>query len=118
MGADADAGTIKKAYRKQAIRFHPDKNPGNPEAAAKFHEVAEAYAVLSDGNLRAVYNKQGSSSAVAGAGGKEAMPDPGQMFSQLFGGKAFEDWMYVHSLLYWGAGADDSWAVGRFHSER
>jgi len=56
-----------------------------------------AYAVLSDSNARAVYNKQGNKAAVEAAGGEE-MPDPGQMFSQMFGGKAFEDWIGEISL--------------------
>lgn len=56
------------------------------------------YSVLQDPNLRAVYNKQGKSSAVAGAGGEAAMPDPGAMFANMFGGKAFEDWIGEISL--------------------
>ena len=54
--------------------------------------------ILSDSNARAVYNKQGKKSAIDGAGGEEAMPDPGQIFSQMFGGKAFEDWVGEISL--------------------
>ncbi|KAL8287630.1 hypothetical protein RQP46_003488 [Phenoliferia psychrophenolica] len=93
---DATDAEIKKAYRKQALLFHPDRNPGDETAAAKFQEIGEAYGVLSDQNLRAVYNKQGKKSAVEGAGGE--MPDPGQMFSQLFGGAAFLDWIGEISL--------------------
>lgn len=54
--------------------------------------------ILSDSNARAVYNKQGKKSAMNEAGGEEAMPDPGQMFASLFGGKAFEDWIGEISL--------------------
>lgn len=45
-----------------------------------------------------MYNKHGKKSAIDGAGGEEAMPDPGQIFSQMFGGKAFEDWVGEISL--------------------
>ncbi|KAM0786741.1 hypothetical protein ACM66B_002178 [Microbotryomycetes sp. NB124-2] len=98
IGGNADDNAIKKAYRKQAMRYHPDKNPGDETAAAKFQEISEAYAILSDSNARAVYNKQGKKSAIDGAGGEDAMPDPGQIFSQMFGGKAFEDWVGEISL--------------------
>jgi len=56
---DADAAAIKSAYRKAAIRYHPDKNPGDPEAEAKFKEAAAAYAVLSDPDRRARYDRFG-----------------------------------------------------------
>lgn len=45
---DADNATIKKAYRKLSMQYHPDKNPGNTEAEAKFKDIAEAYGVLTD----------------------------------------------------------------------
>ncbi len=50
---------IKKAYRKKAIQFHPDKNPGDKEAEEKFKEAAEAYEVLSDQNKKARYDQFG-----------------------------------------------------------
>ncbi|BGP17521.1 hypothetical protein JCM10213_008254 [Rhodosporidiobolus nylandii] len=96
--ADADDAVIKKAYRKAAIKWHPDKNPGNPEAAAKFQEISEAYTILSDSNSRAVYDKHGKQSAMGEAGGEEVMPNPGDLFAAMFGGKAFEDWIGEISL--------------------
>ena len=55
----ADADTIKKAYRKAAIKYHPDKNPGDKEAEDKFKEAAEAYDVLSNDEKRARYDRFG-----------------------------------------------------------
>ena len=57
---------IKKAYRKKAIQYHPDKNPGNHEAEEKFKEAAEAYEVLSDQNKRARYDQFGHSGHCTG----------------------------------------------------
>ena len=54
---DADQATIKKAFRKAAKRWHPDKNPGDPDAARRFKEVAAAYAVLSDKAKRRDYDR-------------------------------------------------------------
>lgn len=59
---------IKKAYRKKALQFHPDKNPGDVEAEAKFKEVSEAYEVLSDAKKREMYDRYGKDAARAGAG--------------------------------------------------
>ena len=56
-GASADE--IKRAYRKKAMQFHPDRNPDNPEAEAKFKEAGEAYEVLSDEDKRARYDQYG-----------------------------------------------------------
>lgn len=56
---EADAVLIKKSYRKLALKFHPDRNPGNPEAEEKFKEAAEAYSVLADTEKRSVYDRFG-----------------------------------------------------------
>ncbi|GAA5987433.1 hypothetical protein JCM10908_001952 [Rhodotorula pacifica] len=96
--AAASDAELKKAYRKQSLKWHPDKNVGNPDAQAKFQEISEAYTILSDSNARAVYDRHGKQSAMGEAGGEDVMPDPGQLFSQMFGGKAFEDWIGEISL--------------------
>lgn len=92
---DATSLEIKKAYRKAAIRLHPDKNPDNPESAAKFQEVGEAYQVLSDESLRAKYDKFGKTESMP----TEGFEDPSEFFSMIFGGEAFKDWIGELSLL-------------------
>lgn len=86
---------IKKAYRKAAIKLHPDKNPNDPTAAAKFQEVGEAYQVLSDEGLRSKYDKFGKQESMP----KEGFEDPSEMFTMIFGGEAFKDWIGELSLL-------------------
>jgi len=76
----ADENTIKKAYRKKAMKFHPDQNPDNKEAEEKFKEAAEAYDVLSDGNKRARYDQMGHRAFEQGGGfggGAGGMTFPG-----------------------------------------
>lgn len=63
---DASAEEIKRAYRKLAIQYHPDKNPGDPEAEEKFKELAEAYQVLGDPEKRARYDRFGHQAATGG----------------------------------------------------
>ncbi len=55
----ASASEIKKAYRKKAIEFHPDKNPDDPSAEAKFKDAAEAYEILGDNDKKAKYDQYG-----------------------------------------------------------
>ncbi|KAI5951128.1 DJP1 [Candida jiufengensis] len=86
---------IKKAYRKQAIKLHPDKNPDDPLAAAKFQEVGQAYQVLSDDQLRAKYDKYGIQESIP----KEGFEDPAEFFNMIFGGEAFKDWIGELSLI-------------------
>ena len=74
---DASQDEIKKAYRKLAIQFHPDKNPGNSEAEEKFKEIAESYAILSDQDKRARYDRFGHS-ATSGAGDFGGFSNNGQ----------------------------------------
>ncbi|WP_339738488.1 DnaJ domain-containing protein, partial [uncultured Maricaulis sp.] len=90
----ADEKTLKVAYRKLAMEFHPDRNPGDDAAEAKFKEVGEAYAILSDGDKRAAYDRMGhaafeqggnggySGQGPFGAGGAAEFAD---IFEQVFG---------------------------------
>lgn len=90
----ASADEIKKAYRKKAIEFHPDKNPGDKEAEEKFKEAAEAYEILSDENKRARYDQYGHAGVGGGAGGFGGgggfggmnMEDIFSQFGDIFGG--------------------------------
>ncbi|KAH7126965.1 X-domain of DnaJ-containing-domain-containing protein [Dendryphion nanum] len=86
---------IKKAYRKLAIKLHPDKNPGDETAHEKFQAIGEAYQVLSDESLRKQYDKYGKESAVPSSG----FEDPAEFFTMIFGGEAFVDWIGEISLM-------------------
>src|SRR6185503_12070526 len=85
---------IKKSYRKLAIKFHPDKNPGDKAAEEKFKEVGEAYEALSDPQKRAAYDQYGhdafdSRRRASGRGG--GFHDPFDVFREAFGGGGVED---------------------------
>ena len=87
----ADSGEIKKAYRKKAIEFHPDKNPGNQEAEENFKAAAEAYEVLSDPQKKAKYDQfghqafQGGGGGYGGGHGGMNMDDIFSQFGDIFG---------------------------------
>jgi molecular chaperone DnaJ len=68
VGKDADAAAIKKAYRRLAIKYHPDKNPDDKKAEEKFKEAAEAYEVLSDPDKKARYDRFGHAGMSGGGG--------------------------------------------------
>lgn len=91
---NASADEIKKAYRKAAVKYHPDKNPGDKEAEEKFKEAAEAYDVLSNSDKRARYDQFGHAGMEGGAGGFGGggfsggftMEDIFRNFGDIFGG--------------------------------
>lgn len=95
VGKDASPEDIKKAYRKKAMQYHPDRNPGDKDAEAKFKEVGEAYEVLSDADKKAKYDQYGfagvdpnfNPGGFGGFGGfSDAFSGFGDIFGDLFGG--------------------------------
>lgn len=87
---DATKDEIKKAYRKTALKFHPDRNPDNPEAEEKFKEAAEAYDILSNDDKKAKYDRFGHAGVNGpggfGAGGGVNVEDIFRNFGDIFGG--------------------------------
>lgn len=85
---------IKKSYRKLAIKYHPDKNPDNEEAAETFKKISEAYQVLSDKEKRLKYDQYGIEEA-----GATGMADPEKFFDEIFGGESFIPYIGELTLL-------------------
>jgi molecular chaperone DnaJ len=90
VGRDADDAALKSAFRKKAMQYHPDKNPGDAAAEAKFKEINEAYSVLSDGQKRGAYDRYGKAAFQNGGGGNGAGFEGfgaafGDIFEDLFG---------------------------------
>ena len=83
---DSTQSEIKKAYRKLALKYHPDKNQGDKEAESKFKEISAAYEVLSDENKRSKYDRFGHDAYTQSGGGGAGGGDPFDIFSQVFGG--------------------------------
>ena len=90
LGVDKSASTdeIKKAYRKVAIKYHPDKNPDDPSSEEKFKEAAEAYEVLRDQDKKQRYDRFGHQGMNGGgfSGGGISMDDIFSQFGDIFGG--------------------------------
>src|SRR3974377_1061843 len=90
LGVSRDAGDqeLKSAYRKQAMKYHPDRNPGDHAAEEKFKQASEAYQVLSDADKRAAYDRYGHAGLGGqgfGAGPFAGGVDIGDIFGDLFG---------------------------------
>lgn len=91
---------LKKAYRKQAIKLHPDKNGNDPAAAAKFQELGEAYGILQNPELRTLYDELGVEGLKNEKVANEAADiDPAEFFKLIFGGDSFKDWIGELSML-------------------
>ena len=95
LGVDRNASTdeLKKAYRKIALKYHPDKNPDDKEAEKTFKEAAEAYSILSDSKKKAQYDQFGHAGVGMGQGGSGfsggvhmSMDDIFSQFGDIFGG--------------------------------
>ena len=80
---NSDAAAVKKAYRKKALQYHPDRNPDDPEAEKMFKQVSEAYAVLGDNEKRQIYDQYGHA-GLEGVG-HQGFSDIGDIFSSFFG---------------------------------
>lgn len=96
IGRDADADSIKKAYRKLALQYHPDRNGGDKEAEGKFKEATEAYEVLKDPTKRSAYDRFGHAGVKGGAGGAGGFrgfdfSDALEVFMRDFGGFGLDD---------------------------
>ena len=87
---DASEDEIKKAYRKLAMKYHPDRNTDNPKAEEHFKEAKEAYEILSDAQKRAAYDQYGHAgvdpqAGFGGAGGQQGFGGFGDAFADIFG---------------------------------
>jgi len=99
IGKSADAEDIKKAYRKVALKYHPDRNQGSKDTEVRFKEVTEAYEVLRDSEKRAIYDQYGEQGLRRGTGGASGFSGSGftdaiEVFMRdfgSFGGGGLED---------------------------
>ncbi len=119
LSKDASQEDIKKAYRKQALKYHPDRNPGDKEAEKKFKEISEAYEVLSDEKKRQIYNRHGKEGLQgAGMGGGahfESMEDALRTFMGAFGGMGGGD--SIFESFFGGAFGEGRQSAARTHRQ-
>ena len=103
---NATADELKKAYRKLALKYHPDRNPDDKEAEEKFKEVNNAYQVLGDPEKRQRYDAMGHDAFTRGGAGGAGGPgmDPMDIFSQMFGGAAGAEGFDLGDLFGFGGG--------------
>lgn len=90
---------LKKAYRKQAIKLHPDKNGNDPKAAEKFQELGEAYGILLNPDTRTLYDELGAEGMKQQNPEAAADIDPTEFMSMVFGGEGFKDWIGELSMI-------------------
>ena len=103
VGRNASEEEVKRAYRKLAVKFHPDKNPDDPHAEEKFKELGEAYDVLMDSDKRAAYDRFGHDAFARGGAGFGRFHDPFDIFREVFGGGGFGGGIF--ETFFGGAGA-------------
>ena len=111
---DSSEDEIKKAYRKLAMKFHPDRNPDNPKAEEHFKEAKEAYEILSDPKKRSAYDQHGHAGVDASMGGANAQGFAdafGDIFGDLFGGRG-------HGNVYRGADLRYNLEISLEHAAR
>src|SRR5579864_7876272 len=82
----ASSEEVKRAYRKLAVKFHPDKNPDDPHAEEKFKELGEAYDVIMDADKRSAYDRFGHAAFEQGGSFRGGFHDPFEIFREVFGG--------------------------------
>lgn len=112
VGRDADEDTIKKTYRKLAVKYHPDKNPGDSEAEDRFKELGEAYEILMDPQKRAAYDRYGHAAFGPGGGfggGGGGFHDPFDLFREVFGSSGGGGGIFEQ---FFGGGRGDSGGRG------
>lgn len=114
---NASPEEIKKAYRKQALKYHPDRNPGDAQAEKKFKDIAEAYEVLSDEKKRQIYDahgKAGLEGATMGGAHYESMEDALRTFMGAFGGMGSDS---IFENLFGGAADFGGRGSGRMQQQ-